>query len=241
MNREQFESSVIDLWVTTRIPLSRAHLQYHTGVSRQRLNRYLDELTAEGVLEVEVDDDGEMVWMIPGAERSASGPRTFAELGRGRGAGGDGRARGADRTSSRRTRDDVDDAFASLGRTAALTLAGKGGGLTAKKEGEKQKSLAVSAGLSLLGPVGWLYAGSLREAAVGTVLAVVAWNLLSWIPFCPRCSWRWVCLCRPSSAWFTRGSTTARASARRCSSAARRTATRASDRRAHGRVSLRYS
>jgi hypothetical protein len=186
VNREQFESSVIDLWVTTRIPLSRAHLQYHTGLSRQRLNRYLDELTTEGVLECEVDDEGEMLWMIPGAERSASGPRTFAELGRGRGAGGDGRARGADRArSGRRTRDDADDAFASLGRAAALTLAGKRGELTAKKEGEKQKSLAVSAGLSLLGPLGWLYAGSLREAAIGTVLAVIAWNLLSWIPFLP--------------------------------------------------------
>ena len=179
MNREEFESSVLDLWMTTRIPLSRAHLQYHTGLARQRLNRWLDELTAEGVLECEVDNDGEMLWIVPGAERSVGGARTFAELGRGR-AGGAGSAPQSRRPRHERRKraPDDDDGLASLGK-AALTLAGKSG-LPARDadDGSPHKSLGLSAGLSLLGPVGWLYAGSLREAAIGTAIALVAWKIL---------------------------------------------------------------
>jgi len=178
VNREEFESSVLELWMTTRIPLSRAHLQYHTGLGRQRLNRLLDELTAEGVLECEVDDDGEMLWVIPGAERSAGGPRTFAEMGRGRGAGDARAGRKSPPREAARKRARDDDDLASLGR-AALTLAGKAG-VPARDEddGRPHKSLALSAGLSLLGPIGWLYAGSLREAAIGTLIAVLAWNIV---------------------------------------------------------------
>jgi hypothetical protein len=177
VNREEFESSVLDLWMSTRIPLSRAHIQYHTGLARQRLNRWLDDLTAEGVLEVEVDDDGEMVWIVPGAERSLTGPKTFAEMGRGRGAGAGAAPRRRDEPRARKRASDDDD-IAALGKVA-LTLAGKGG-VPARDadDGRPHKSLALSAGLSLLGPVGWLYAGSLREGAIGTAIALVAWKLL---------------------------------------------------------------
>lgn len=178
MNREQFEASVLDLWVTTRIPLSRAHLQYHTGVARQRLNRWLDELTAEGVLECDVDDDGEMLWKIPGAARSTSGPRSFAEMGRA-GPKGAGAASRSQPTQSRRARDrdDPDEAMAALGR-AALTLTRKAGPPARTKEDDDRKSLALSAGLSFLGPLGWLYAGSLREAAIASAAALLIWTVV---------------------------------------------------------------
>ncbi|HWM85463.1 MAG TPA: hypothetical protein VNO33_06480 [Kofleriaceae bacterium] len=150
-------------------------------MGRQRLNRWLDELTAEGVLECEVDDEGEMLWIIPGAARTATGPRTFAELGRGP-AGARGASVGrASRDAARRNRarDDDDDTIASLGR-AAMTLATKGGSLERGKKGEDdgKKSLAVSAGLSLLGPLGWLYAGSLKEAAIASAVAVLVWKIM---------------------------------------------------------------
>ncbi len=184
MNREEFESSVLDLWMTTRIPLSRAHLQYHTGLARQRLNRWLDELTAEGVLEVEVDDDGEMVWMVPGAERSLGGPKTFAEMGRGRGAGAAGAPQRRDEQRGRKRAREDDDDLAALGKMA-LTLAGKSG-VPARDadDGRPRKSLLLSAGLSVL-PVGWLYAGSLREAAIGTAIALVAWKILPFFLLMP--------------------------------------------------------
>ena len=78
MNREDFETRVLELWMTTRIPLTRAHLQYGTGVARRRLNGWLDEMVADSVLECDVDDDGEMVWTVPGAARALDGPRSFA-------------------------------------------------------------------------------------------------------------------------------------------------------------------
>jgi len=182
VNREEFEASVLDLWVSTRIPLSRAHLQYHTGLGRQRVERWLDELTADGVVECDVDDEGEMLWRVPGASRSTTGPRTFAEMGRtgaaARGGASAARTRSGSAASRRRSGDDADDALESI--RAAMTLAKKSASPARRKkkgDGEKEKSLAVSAGLSFLGPVGWLYAGSLREAAVATALAVLVWKL----------------------------------------------------------------
>ena len=173
MNREEFEASVLDLWMSTRIPLSRAHLQYHTGLGRQKVERWLDELTADGVVECDVDDEGEMLWRVPGAARSTSGPRTFAELGR----GGNAPRRAAGSGKARRTAE-ADDPLESI--RAAMTLAKTGTAAARRqsgKDGENEKSLAVSAGLSLLGPIGWLYAGSLREAAIATLAAAVIWKL----------------------------------------------------------------
>ena len=72
MNRDEFEARVLEMWLKTRIAMTRAHLQYWTGVSRRELNKRLDELASDGVLEVDVDDDGEMVWKVPGAARRAN-------------------------------------------------------------------------------------------------------------------------------------------------------------------------
>ncbi len=44
--------------------------------------------------------------------------------------------------------------------------------------GKGDKSLAASAALSLLGPIGWLYAGSFREAIPATVAAVAVYTIL---------------------------------------------------------------
>lgn len=170
MNREQFESRVLDLWMTTRIPLSRAHVQYHTGVPRRQLNKWLDEMVAEGVLEFDVDDDGEMLWKVPGAARPLDGPRTFAELEK------HGRLREEARRSLRegrsraRARDQADDPIGlglALARRASSSLERPGG------DGQHRKSLLLSAGLSFFGPLGWLYAGSLREALPAAAIALL--------------------------------------------------------------------
>ena len=198
MNREQFEARVLDLWMTTRIPLTRAHLQYHTGVSRRRLNRWLDDMVTDGVVECDVDDDGEMLWAVPGAERPLDGPATFAaaekrdqirsearrkvRAGRGGGGGsgggsGSGSGSGGDKDSLALIRRQADDAAFGL---QALTLARRASSqaLTSPPDGEKRKSLLLSTGLSFLGPLGWLYAGSLREAIPATLLALVVAKII---------------------------------------------------------------
>ena len=64
----------MSLWMTTRMPLTRANLQFVTGVPRAKLGKWLDQLVADGVLDVDADDDGEMVWGVRGAARAGSGP-----------------------------------------------------------------------------------------------------------------------------------------------------------------------
>jgi hypothetical protein len=168
VNREQFESRVLDLWMTTRIPLTRAHVQYHTGLPRKQLNKWLDEMVGEGVLECDVDDDGEMLWNVPGAARPIDGPRTFAELEK------VGRIREEAKKKLRESRSrsrqrDGDDAL-SLG----LALARRGSSSLDRQESDHhRKSLLLSAGLSFFGPLGWLYAGSLKEAIPAAAIALL--------------------------------------------------------------------
>ncbi len=166
MNREQFETRVLDLWMTTRIPLSRAHVQYHTAVPRKQLNKWLDEMVGEGVLECDVDDDGEMLWTVPGAARPIDGPRTFAELEKIGRIREEAKRKLREGRSRSRARDD--DAL-GLG----LALARRSSSSVDRPQGEHRKSLLLSAGLSFFGPLGWLYAGSLREALPAAAIALL--------------------------------------------------------------------
>src|SRR5438270_4098605 len=66
--------------MTTRMPLTRANLQFVTAVPRGKLEKWLDQLVADGVLDVDADDDGEMVWGVRGAARAATGPQKPEEV-----------------------------------------------------------------------------------------------------------------------------------------------------------------
>src|SRR5262245_48755400 len=68
------------MWMSTRIPLTRPNIQFYTKAPRKKLERWLDQMVAEGVLEVDADDDGEMIWAVRGAVRSKTGPETVAEV-----------------------------------------------------------------------------------------------------------------------------------------------------------------
>ncbi len=71
----------------------------------------------------------------------------------------------------------VGKAALAVGGTALVAL-DKPLALLDKPRGKGEKSLAASAALSLLGPVGWLYAGSFREAIPATVAAVAVYTIL---------------------------------------------------------------
>ena len=176
MNREQFEARVLELWMTTRIPLTRAHVQFATGVGRRKVNGWLDEMVAEGVLEVDIDDDAEMVWTVPGAARPIDGPASFAELDRKDRVREQARRNvRAERSSRRPERSGglADDALTmALARRASSALeSGRG-------EGDDKKSLLLSAGLSFFGPLGWLYAGSFKEALPAAAVAALVWAIV---------------------------------------------------------------
>ena len=90
-------------------------------------------------------------------------------------------------------RDEGSGGVGSMVGKAALMVGGKALGaldkplaLLDKPRGKGEKSLVASAGLSLLGPIGWLYAGSFREAIPATIAAALLYKILPsflWAPF----------------------------------------------------------
>jgi hypothetical protein len=151
MKQEQFESRVLEIWMRSRIPLTAAHVQHLTGAPRGKVGRWLDEMTAGGVLDVDVGDDGEMIWRVRGADRPKSGPATVAEF-----------------EKMERLAAEVRGATSALAQLSSVT------GL-ARRSGGEQKSVVASGALSLfLGPVGWLYAAPLREAVPAVAVVVAA-------------------------------------------------------------------
>lgn len=164
MTRDDFEHRLLSLWMTTRMPLTRANLQFVTGVPRAKLEKWLDSLVADGVLDVDADDEGEMVWGVRGAARAQKGP---------------------DKPEEVKKLADLKAEVASSGAAASTALAlVKAGGGAARSlvttGGDGKKSLIASGLLSFFfGPLGWLYAGSLKEAGV---VALVYFLLCAIIP-----------------------------------------------------------
>jgi len=82
-----------------------------------------------------------------------------------------------------RARRDEADHLEDLG--GALELASKANRVKnelARPREKGEKSWAVSGGLSLMGPVGWLYAGSWREAVPATAVWLAVLTLASYLP-----------------------------------------------------------
>jgi len=176
VTKEELEQSLLELWLSTRIPLTRAHVQYHTGVTRKRLSQWLDELVVEGVLDVDVDDDGEMIYQVPGAKRPATGPTTFTELGSTK---TKTKTKTKAKAGSRSPEEALEDLQAELVVNQAKGLVKKAGRSLAKPGKEGDKSLIASSALSFFfGPLGWFYAGSYKEAAIGSVAFLALWKIL---------------------------------------------------------------
>lgn len=216
MNRNEFESKVLELWVKSRIPLTQANLQYFAGVPRKKLDEWLDDLLGSGVLDIDIEGSESLEYIVPGSARSLEGPKTCEDYERKRDMVEEAKrrilARRSGRTSkpappekkSRKSKraivkaekvsvtkkrartededdDDEGDGVASIVGKAALFAGGKA--LLAldkpltmldKPTAKGDKSLLASAGLSLLGPLGWFYAGSFREAVPATMAYVAA-------------------------------------------------------------------
>ena len=157
MKKKDFEARVLEIWLRSRVQLTLVHVQHLTGAARDRTKEWLDAMTVDGALDVDVSDSGEMIWTVRGAERPRSAPETIAEFER----------LGA---LSR----EVARASSSAGLVAKAAL---GTGLA--RTGGDKKSVAASGVLSLvLGPFGWMYAAPLREAVPGMAIYVGLCSLL---------------------------------------------------------------
>jgi len=162
VTRDDFEHRLLSLWLTTRMPLTRANLQFVTGVPRVKLEKWLDQLVADGVLDVDADDDGEMVWGVRGAARASTCPQKPEDV-----------KKLAD------LKHEVAGSSAAASSALALMKVGAGAAHSLVATGEGKKSLVASGLLSFFfGPLGWLYAAPLKEA----VPAIVVYSLF-WLVF----------------------------------------------------------
>src|SRR5260221_662755 len=141
--------------MTTRVPLTRANLLFYTKAPRKRMGSWLDELIADGVLEVDADPDGEMIWAVRGAVRPAAGAEKIEDAAEPPADSGDLSAR-LERIKK--------DALARVGAGTGLQLASQAKSLLKpRKEGDK--SLLAAGLLSFFfGPLGWLYAAPYKVA-----------------------------------------------------------------------------
>jgi|SRR4051812_15547521 hypothetical protein len=163
MKAKDFEARVLAIWLRSRVPLTLPHVQHLTGESRARSKQYLDEMTVAGQLEMDVADDGEMIWTVRGAERPASGAQTVAEL---------------------EKLEALTAEVASASGKSMIARAAVSSALAAR--GGDQKSLVGSGVLSLvLGPLGWLYAAPLREAVPGVAIYLGVCALLPHVLLTP--------------------------------------------------------
>ena len=164
MNQHEFETAVMRMWTTTRIPLSRVNVQVYTSAPRDRIEKWMNELATAGIVEHDSDDDGEVLWTVRGAKRSTTGPRSIDELER----------------LGRLTREVA--AESSSRPLAPVKLTSR---IASEPTVHDEKSLIASGALSFVfGPVGWLYAAPLKDAVVAIVgLSVAASVLTAILPY----------------------------------------------------------
>jgi hypothetical protein len=213
VDRDEFESKVLELWTKSRIPLTHANLQYFSGVPSKKLTGWIDALLKDGTLDIQIDDSEDVTYVVPGAARSADGPSTSEAYERKRELVEEAKRRILARRAGkpdpsiaeaaeeeaieparkRKVADDDDDddsdddgpsiaglvgKAALFASTTALVTLDKPLTMLDKPRGKGEKSLLASAALSIFGPIGWLYAGSFREAVPATLAFAAAYYVL---------------------------------------------------------------
>lgn len=177
MKPKDFEQAVLELSMTTRVPLTRANIVFYSGAAAKQADKWLDELLKDGLLEFDSNDEGELVYIVTGAERPTSGATRLTKC------SACGRATGAGARCTRcgkildpqlrALKDEVDRG------SGALTLLRQGSdfGRLLKPVGPGEKSPLIGGALGLLGPLGWFYAAPLREALPAAILFLIVMKL----------------------------------------------------------------
>ena len=73
MKQHDFELRLMKLWMTTRVPITRANLLAYAKVERRNMDTWLDAMVRDGIVGVDSDDDGELLWKVRGSSRPAKG------------------------------------------------------------------------------------------------------------------------------------------------------------------------
>lgn len=184
---KDFEQAVLDLAMTTRVPLSRANILFYTGAASKQADKWLDAMMADGLLDIDSDDEGELIYVLKGASRPLTGPTALVRCpscGRATGAGTRcprcNQAAPAPMDKLRTLREELDQARRA---STALTALHKGSQmLSSPQQGDKSLIAAGALGL-LTGPFGWLYAAPLREAVPAILVFLILCKVLPTVLF----------------------------------------------------------
>lgn len=157
--------------MTTQVPLTKPNLLFYTGASSKQAEKWLDGMLAEGLLDIDTNDDGDIIYTVRGAKRPATGPRELIRCGNCGKATGKGvkcsRCNQLADAKLKALRAELDTAG-----TALAVLRQGQGALRPHLEGEKNLALAGVLGF-FAGPFGWLYAAPMREAIPAIIVSLV--------------------------------------------------------------------
>ena len=135
VKQSAFDVTILELWTTTRLPLTRANVVVVTGVPLKNAEAWLDAMVRSELLDMDSNDDGELLWTVRGSTRPARGLETAAEVTR----------------------------MASL--RAELAAPSRKNDAPVVFRAREKKSALLSTALSFfLGPLGLLYAAPMRVA-----------------------------------------------------------------------------
>ncbi len=183
---KEFEQAVLELAMTTRVPLTRANIVFYSGVSAKQADKLLTEMVSDGLLEFDSDDNGDLLYTVTGGQRPKTGPTQLARCSACQRATVAGtRCSRCGRLMDahlRALKEDVERG------TSALDLVRRGSDLMRADGRVGDKNLVVAGLLGLLGPLGWFYAAPIKEAAGATLLLLIAAKLLPALLFYPLMS-----------------------------------------------------
>lgn len=177
MTRDDFEHKVLALWIESRIPMTTANIQYYTKLPRKRVEQWLESLASEGTLDMILTQDGQVLWKVMGgAQRPLNGATTFEELSK------SGHSPSPPPEPKSNPLLEQFNAVKAASSTALVLSDAKNQLTRPRQDGEK--SYLWSMGLSLFGPLGWLYAGAWREAIPASAVFLFSyWILNKILPF----------------------------------------------------------
>lgn len=183
---KDFEQAVLELAMTTRVPLTRANIVFYSGVFAKQADKLLDSMVRDGLLEFDSDDNGDLLYTVAGAQRPVAGPTQLTRCSACQKATGTGsRCTRCGRLLDahlRALKEDVERAG------SALDLVRRGSDLVRPGGQSGDKNLVLAGLLGLFGPLGWFYAAPVKEAGVATLVFVLAAKLLPAILFYPLMS-----------------------------------------------------
>lgn len=180
MRPQEFEQAVLELAMTTRVPLTRANIVFYSGIQMSKADKWLDEMVRDGLVEFDTDDEGELLYKVCGTKRPVAGAKDLTRCTACRRATATGaRCSRCGQLLDSHLRALKDEVESKLMGTALRKL--PQAALLSAGSTDGPKNVALGGALGLLGPIGWFYAAPMGEAIMGSVAFLLMFALSKWL------------------------------------------------------------